>query len=66
MANLKQKFRTKLQTLRKASRLTQAQIAQKTGLTIESISNIEREVHGPNMKVCNAPLLQGGNNLECG
>lgn len=47
MANLKQKFGKKLQTLRKASGLTQEQIAQETGLTIESISNIERGIHGP-------------------
>jgi len=47
MANLKQKFGKKLQVLRKASGLTQEQVAQKTNLTIESISNIERGVHGP-------------------
>lgn len=47
MANLKQQFGKKLQALRKASGLTQEQIAQETGLTIESISNIERGIHGP-------------------
>ena len=47
MANLKQKFGKKLQTLRKATGLTQEQVAQVTNLTIESISNIERGIHGP-------------------
>lgn len=47
MANLKQQFGKKLQALRKASGLTQEQVALETGLTIESISNIERGIHGP-------------------
>lgn len=47
MVNLKQKFGKKLQALRKAAGLTQEQVAQTTNLTIESISNIERGVHGP-------------------
>ena len=47
MVNLKQKFGKRLQALRKVSGLTQEQVAQATNLTIESISNIERGVHGP-------------------
>ena len=47
MANLKQNFGKKLQVLRKSAGLTQEQVAQATNLTIESISNIERGIHGP-------------------
>ena len=47
MANLKTQFGRRLKFLRKQASLTQEQLADKTGLTIESISNIERGLFGP-------------------
>ncbi len=46
-ANLKTQFGLKLKVLRKQAGLTQDQLAESTGLTVESISNIERGVFGP-------------------
>ncbi|MCF6256049.1 MAG: helix-turn-helix domain-containing protein [Gammaproteobacteria bacterium] len=47
MPNLKIQFGKRLKTLRKQAGLTQEQLAEATGLTIESISNIERGLFGP-------------------
>jgi transcriptional regulator with XRE-family HTH domain len=47
MAVLKAKFGRRLMQVRRAQGLTQEQLAAKTELTIETISNIERGVHAP-------------------
>ncbi len=47
MGALKVQFGKRLKFLRKQSDLTQEQLAESTGLTIESISNIERGLFGP-------------------
>lgn len=47
MTNLKTQFGRKLKVLRKQANLTQNQLAEQTELTVESISNIERGIHGP-------------------
>ena len=47
LPNLKIQFGKRLKTLRKQAGLTQEQLAEATGLTIESISNIERGLFGP-------------------
>ena len=47
MANLKVQFGRRLRTLRKRVDLTQEDLAENTGLTIESISNMERGIFGP-------------------
>ena len=47
MPNLKTRFGQRLRVLRKQAGLTQEQLAEATGLTIESISNIERGLFGP-------------------
>lgn len=47
MANLKVQFGRRLRTLRKRVDLTQKDLAENTGLTIESISNMERGIFGP-------------------
>ena len=47
VASLKKQFGQRLKTLRKQAGITQEQLAETTGLTIESISNIERGLHGP-------------------
>lgn len=47
MAQLKKQFGKRLQSLRVAAKITQEQLADKVGVTIESISNIERGIHGP-------------------
>lgn len=47
MSYLKVQFGRKLRILRKQAELTQEQLAESTGLTIESISNIERGIFGP-------------------
>lgn len=47
MSQLKIDFGKRLQQLRKERELTQEQLSDQTGLTVESISNIERGVHGP-------------------
>ncbi len=47
MGALKVQFGKRLKLLRKRSNLTQEQLAESTGLTIESISNIERGLFGP-------------------
>ena len=47
MANLKVQFGARLKLLRAQRNMTQEQLADATGLTIESISNIERGIFGP-------------------
>ena len=45
--DLKTQFGRRLQTLRKSAGLTQDELALRTGLTVESISKIERGLQGP-------------------
>lgn len=47
MSLLKQQFGRRLKSLRKARNVTQEQLSERTGLTIESISNIERGIFAP-------------------
>ena len=47
MPDLKNKFGKNLRKLRKEKDITQEALADKTGLSIESISNIERGIFGP-------------------
>jgi transcriptional regulator with XRE-family HTH domain len=47
MNQLKVKFGKRLKKLRKRSGLTQEKLAEEMNLTVESISNIERGIHGP-------------------
>lgn len=47
MPQLKIQFGKRLQQLRIDAGMTQEQLAAKIDLTIESISNIERGIHGP-------------------
>ena len=47
MSKLKKKFGQKVQRLRLDAGITQEQLADSVGLTIESISNIERGIFGP-------------------
>lgn len=45
--SLKKQFGKRLQQVRGTTGLTQEELAEKVGLTIESISNMERGIHGP-------------------
>lgn len=47
MAKLKVQFGKRLQQLRTEIGMTQEQLADKTHLTVESISNMERGLYGP-------------------
>tara|TARA_B110000459_G_C16571581_1_gene476674 strand:- start:158 stop:373 length:216 start_codon:yes stop_codon:yes gene_type:complete len=47
MASLKTRFGNKLKSLRTQKGLIQEQLADATELSIESISNIERDIFGP-------------------
>jgi transcriptional regulator with XRE-family HTH domain len=47
MANLKVHFGRRLRELRRSAGITQEQLANEVGLTVESISNIERGIFGP-------------------
>jgi len=47
MAGLKTKFGAQLRVLRKQAGITQEKMAASTGLSVESISNIERGIFGP-------------------
>lgn len=47
MGRLKVQFGKRLQVLRSYAGITQEQLADKIGVTVESISNIERGVYGP-------------------
>lgn len=44
---LKKQFGKRVQQLRQAKKITQEELAEKVGVSIESISNIERGIHGP-------------------
>jgi transcriptional regulator with XRE-family HTH domain len=44
---LKKQFGKRVQQLRLTRKITQEELAEQVGLTIESISNIERGIHGP-------------------
>ena len=44
---LRQKFGTRLAELRREKGFTQEQLADRIGLTVESVSNMERGVYGP-------------------
>lgn len=45
--SLKKQFGKRLQQIRMMRGLTQEELAEQVGLTIESISNMERGIHGP-------------------
>ena len=47
MSQLKVQFGKRLQQLRMQAGMTQEQLAAEIDLTIESVSNIERGIHGP-------------------
>ena len=47
MGQLKVRFGTRLQTLRQKAGVTQEKLADAMSLTVESISNMERGIHGP-------------------
>lgn len=47
MSRLKIQFGQRLQILRSQAELTQEQLADKIGVTVESVSNMERGIHGP-------------------
>ena len=47
MADLKVTFGTRLQVMRNMKGITQEQLAAEVGITVESVSNIERGIHGP-------------------
>ncbi|MES2675494.1 MAG: helix-turn-helix transcriptional regulator [Pseudomonadota bacterium] len=47
MGTLKKQFGKRMKTLRTSAKMTQEQLANDVGVTIESISNIERGIHGP-------------------
>ncbi len=44
---LKKHFGKRVQQLRQARKMTQEELAEQVGVSIESISNIERGIHGP-------------------
>ena len=63
--NLKQRFGHHLRTLRNARQITQSQLAEACGTSVETISNIERGIHGPRLELqgdiaaaLNIPLYQ--------
>jgi transcriptional regulator with XRE-family HTH domain len=47
MIDLKTNFGLRLKALRNQAGVTQEQLAENIGISIESISNIERGIHGP-------------------
>lgn len=47
MPDLKTKFGKRLQKLRLEAEMTQDQLASKVGITVESVSNMERGIYGP-------------------
>ena len=47
MARLKAQFGTRLQQLRRRAGLSQEQLADATGLTVKSVSNLECGAFGP-------------------
>jgi transcriptional regulator with XRE-family HTH domain len=58
MGQLKKQFGKRVQSLRLSAKMTQEQLANEVGVTIESISNIERGIYGPTFdnleKIANA------------
>ncbi len=51
MSQLKEKFGERLQLLRKQAGITQEELANLTGLSIDTISNIERGINGTKFDV---------------
>jgi transcriptional regulator with XRE-family HTH domain len=49
---LKRKLGQKIATLRRATKLTQAQFAEKCGYSIEFISLVERGINAPSVQGC--------------
>jgi transcriptional regulator with XRE-family HTH domain len=49
---LKRKLGRKIATLRRAAKLTQAQLAEKSGYSIEFISLVERGINAPSVEGC--------------
>lgn len=47
MEELKKLFGKRVQALRFSAKMTQENLADEVGVTVESISNIERGVYGP-------------------
>lgn len=47
MGQLKKQFGKRVQAMRFAAKMTQENLANVVGVTVESISNIERGIHGP-------------------
>jgi len=47
MGDLKLNFGAHLQALRNSKGITQEQLAAEVGITVESVSNIERGIYGP-------------------
>jgi transcriptional regulator with XRE-family HTH domain len=47
MSELKTRFGIRVRSFRRSCELTQEQLADAMGLTVESISNMERGVYGP-------------------
>jgi len=47
MGRLKAQFGKRLQQLRRRAGISQEKLADSTGLTVESISNMERGIFGP-------------------
>lgn len=47
MSQLKKQFGRRVQYLRNEAGMTQEDLAAEIGVTVESISNIERGIHGP-------------------
>ena len=50
MSQIKIKFGKRLKNLRKISGLTQEKLADKIDMSIDSVSNIERGIHGPQLE----------------
>jgi transcriptional regulator with XRE-family HTH domain len=50
MSDLKKQFGKRLQALRTERGMTQEQLAAEIGVTVESISNMERGIHGPSFE----------------
>jgi len=51
MAQLKKKFGKRLQLLRNKNGITQEELANLTGLSIDTVSNIERGINGTKFDV---------------
>lgn len=47
MSSLKIQFGKRLRTLRKRAGLTQDQLAESINVSVETVSNMERGIHGP-------------------